>query len=165
MQNNFQNTNNVINAPSAFKAWYDTLILPSWTPAPGVIGLIWSLLYPLITALTVYASYKVYKGEMSKIILIPIAISWILNFAFVFFQMRLLNNTLALADIVLMLISIIFIVYFAYSKSNLTNSALSLSSLGGKFEAKNIYALLWAPYLIWVSIATVLQSTIWWLNR
>lgn len=28
--------------------WYDSLIKPAWTPAPGVIGTIWTLLYPII---------------------------------------------------------------------------------------------------------------------
>jgi hypothetical protein len=30
--------------------WYQSLAKPSWTPAPGTIGLIWQVLYPVIIA-------------------------------------------------------------------------------------------------------------------
>ena len=56
------------NNNTNFREWYDTLILPSWTPEPKVIGIIWSILYPIIIALTIFAVYKVYKGELNKII-------------------------------------------------------------------------------------------------
>ena len=32
----------------AWKAWYDALGKPSWTPEPATIGLIWQILYPII---------------------------------------------------------------------------------------------------------------------
>jgi benzodiazapine receptor len=28
--------------------WYNALAKPSWTPAPATIGLIWTILYPII---------------------------------------------------------------------------------------------------------------------
>jgi len=28
--------------------WYNSLSKPSWTPAPGTIGQIWQILYPII---------------------------------------------------------------------------------------------------------------------
>lgn len=31
-----------------WRGWYDSLKKPSWTPAGGTIGTIWSLLYPII---------------------------------------------------------------------------------------------------------------------
>lgn len=31
-----------------WRDWYDALTKPAWTPAPATIGLIWSILCPII---------------------------------------------------------------------------------------------------------------------
>jgi tryptophan-rich sensory protein len=33
------------------------------------------------------------------------------------------------------------------------------------WRADRIAGALWSPYVAWVSFATVLNGTIWWLNR
>ena len=51
--------------------WYDSLIKPSWTPAPGVIGTIWTLLYPVIIVIFGYAIWRVVRGSMRTLRALP----------------------------------------------------------------------------------------------
>jgi tryptophan-rich sensory protein len=44
--------------------WYNSLAKPSWTPAPGTIGLIWQILYPVILLVwgtIIWAAVAVWK--------------------------------------------------------------------------------------------------------
>lgn len=127
-------------------SWYDTLVKPSWTPAPGVIGTIWTILYPIILVVFGYIALRVFKGDMPKALLVPIVINMITNIAFTPIQFGLQNLPLATVDILLVLVTIVWamIAFWPYAR---------------------IASLALIPYLIWVSTASVLQVTITLANR
>jgi len=93
-----------------------------------------------------FVLWKVLKGQWSAWVLLPFAINLLANFAFTPIQFGLRNNVLALADILVVLVSLIWMI----------RTAAPLSTW-----------VMWAqvPYLLWVSFATVLQATVTWLNR
>ena len=126
--------------------WYDSLIKPSWTPAPGVIGTIWTLLYPVIIVIFGYAIWRVVRGSMPASVLVPIALNVVTNVAFTPIQFGLRNLPLASVDIVLVLATIVWCMVAFWPYARWASLALT-------------------PYLAWVTVATVLQFSITWLNR
>jgi len=126
--------------------WYDSLIKPAWTPAPGVIGTIWTLLYPIIIVVFGYVIFRVVRGTMPASVLLPLAINVVANVAFTPIQFGLRNLGLASVDIVVVLVTIVWcmVVFWPYARW----ARLAL-----------------VPYLIWVGTASTLQLSIWWLNR
>lgn len=126
--------------------WYDTLVKPSWTPAPGAIGTIWTVLYPIILAVFGYVAFRVFRGEMPKALLVPIVINMVSNIAFTPIQFGLKNLPLATADILIVLVTILWAMVAFWSHSRVASLAL-------------------VPYLAWVSTASVLQVTITLANR
>ena len=44
--------------------WYQSLAKPSWTPAPRTIGLIWLILYPVVTATFGYVFVQAGRGRL-----------------------------------------------------------------------------------------------------
>ncbi len=126
--------------------WYNSLIKPAWTPAPGVIGTIWSLLYPIIIVVFGYVIFRVVRGTMPASVLVPLAINMVANVAFTPIQFGLRNLGFASFDIVVVLITIVWcmVVFWPYARW----ASLAL-----------------VPYLIWVATASTLQLSISWLNR
>ncbi len=126
--------------------WYDTIAKPSWAPAAPVFGVVWSILYPIIFVAYGYVIFRIARGEIPTVVLTPIVVNLIANFAFTPIQFGLRNNLLAAIDIVIVLITI------AWSMAAIwPHSPWAAVALG--------------PYLVWVSIATVLQLSIVYLNR
>jgi tryptophan-rich sensory protein len=132
---------------SDFSTWYDSLSKPSWTPAPSVIGTIWTIVYPLIAVATVATVVKVTRSELPRLILVPLALNLVSNVAFTPIQFGLRNLPLAAVDIVVVLATIVWWVVLAWRPGS------------------HWIALVLSPYLVWVSIATVLQISITLANR
>ncbi len=130
-----------------FSTWYDALAKPRWTPAPSVIGTIWTIIYPLIAIATVGTVIKVVRGELPRLILVPLAINLAANVAFTPIQFGLRNLPLAAVDIVVVLLTIVWWIALAWRPGS------------------EWIALVLSPYLVWVSIATVLQFSITLMNR
>ncbi len=126
--------------------WYDTLTKPSWTPAPGVIGTIWTVLYPIILAVFGYMAYRIFRGDAPKALLVPIIINMITNIAFTPIQFGLQNLPLATVDILVVLVTIVWAMVAFWPYSRVASLAL-------------------IPYLAWVSTASVLQVSITLANR
>jgi len=126
--------------------WYDSLIKPAWTPAPGVIGTIWTLLYPIIIVVFGYVIFRVVRGTMPASVLLPLALNVVANVAFTPIQFGLRNLGLASVDIIVVLVTIVWcmVVFWPYARW----ASLAL-----------------VPYLIWVATASTLQLSITWLNR
>lgn len=121
--------------------WYFKLNKPTWTPEPKTIGLIWSVLYPIIIITYGYVFYKVIKSEIPAYILIPFIINVIANIIFTPILFRLKNLRLATLDILLVLVTIPITMYSIWTY----NKYIALAQL---------------PYLVWVSIASTLQISI-----
>ncbi len=130
-----------------FSTWYDGLAKPKWTPAPSVIGTIWTIVYPLIAIAAVASVVRVVRGELPRLILVPLVINLVSNFAFTPIQFGLRNLPLAAADILVVLVTIIWWIVLAWRPGS------------------EWIALVLSPYLVWVSIATVLQFSITFMNR
>lgn len=131
---------------NSFVEWYHQLNKPSWAPNENTIGLVWSILYPIIIAVNIYVIVRVVKHTIPIRVAIPFWINAVVNILFTPIQFGLRNNLLASIDAVLILVTIVWamIAIWQYSK----------------------YAsLAYVPYLVWVSIATVLQISITLMNR
>jgi translocator protein len=125
--------------------WYATLLKPAWAPPAWIFGPVWSVLYFIIFLTFGYVFYKVWQGELPKIVALPFALNLVFNAAFTPLQFGLQNNLLAAIDITLVLATLVWALYLIYPHVPLIAFA-------------NI------PYLIWVSFATFLQYTITYLN-
>lgn len=126
--------------------WYEQLRKPSWAPDSPVFGYVWSVLYPIIFAVNIYVAYLLIKKVIAWQVALPFWLNLAFNLVYSPIQFGLRSNLLAAIDIVLVLGTLIWamIVIWPYSK---------------------IAAGLFVPYLVWVSIATVLQFSILFLNR
>ena len=125
--------------------WYDNLAKPSWTPSPSTIGLIWTILYPIIFISFGFVFVKAFQGKVTRIVAVPFVINLVANLLFmpIFAGMR--NVPLAAVDIVIVWTTIIWCVVAIWS------------------HVKWI-AVAQGPYFVWVSIATVLQLSITAMN-
>jgi translocator protein len=126
--------------------WYATLSKPTWAPPSWLFGPVWTLLYAIIFVTFGYVAYLYFQGKIPFIVLLPFILNLIFNAAFTPLQFGLRSNTLASADILLVLGTLIWalVVIHPYAR---------------------IVAYANVPYLLWVSFATVLQLTITYLNR
>ncbi|WP_261343314.1 TspO/MBR family protein [Gimesia chilikensis] len=125
--------------------WYNTLSKPGWTPSPGTISLIWQILYPIILISFGYVFYQTARRRYPATTAVPFAINLIANLSFtpLFFGLR--NVPLATLDILVVWSTILWIIYSIWPRSRWV-------------------ALAQIPYLIWVSIATTIQVSIFWMN-
>lgn len=121
--------------------WYRSLNKPSWAPQEWVFGTVWSILYPIIFAVNIYVLILYFKGNIGLKVAIPFWLNMIFNLIFTPIQFGLRNNLLAMVDIYLILVTIIWAVIVIWPISKLA-------------------AFAFVPYLVWVAIATVLQTHI-----
>lgn len=128
------------------RSWYDSLVKPSWTPEPEIIGTIWTILYPVIFVVYGWALFKMVRGEIPWVVAVPIGINLAANFAFTPIQFGLQNLPLATVDIMIVFVTIVWSMVALWPCSRLAVVAL-------------------VPYLLWVGTATVLQTSITWLSR
>jgi tryptophan-rich sensory protein len=132
---------------SAITTWYPTLIKPIFNPPNWIFAPVWSLLYVLMGLAAGLVWTKMdHEKEMVKKALLFFAIQLALNslWSVLFFGLK--NPLLALIEIVILLL-MIYETYLKFAKINRMASFLLI------------------PYLAWVSFATVLNASIWWLNR
>lgn len=126
--------------------WYKTIKKPSWSPAEQVFGQVWSVLYIIIFAVNIYVLLLLTRGEIDWMTALPFWLNLGFNIIFTPIQFGLRNNFLALVDIVLILATIVW-------------------SMVSIWPVSSIASFAYAPYLIWVCIATMLQICITWMNR
>lgn len=128
---------------SSVQTWYLTLNKPSWNPPSWLFGPVWTTLYVLMGI----ACFLVWKSNhpLKKLALIIYFVQLFLNLLWspAFFGAQ--NPLLGLVVIIPMWACILACIL--------------------KFRQINSWAAaLLIPYLLWVSFATVLNATIWWLN-
>lgn len=124
--------------------WFQFLKKPSWNPPAWIFGPVWTILYILMGIALAKIWHSNHTNKKTAIWLF--IIQFMLNFcwSFIFFKMHLTGW--AFVEIMIMLL-FISLTILSFVKINRTA------------------ALLLLPYLCWVSFATVLNGTIWFLNK
>ena len=124
--------------------WYVNINKPWFNPPNYLFGPVWTTLY-ILMGISIYMILQSPKTELRKKAIAIFCIQLFLNFcwSFIFFKFQLLG--LAFIEIILMWASILtMIIVF--------------------FEINKKAALIQIPYLLWVSFASVLNGSIWFLN-
>lgn len=125
--------------------WYNSLAKPPWTPAPATIGLIWTILYPILLVSFGFVFVQAVRGKVPWAVALPFAIDLVANVLFMPIFSGLRNVPLAAADIVIVWATILWCMIAAW-------------------PVYKWVALAQVPYFVWVSIATVLQLSITAMN-
>jgi tryptophan-rich sensory protein len=125
--------------------WYNSLDKPSWTPAPSTIGTIWSILYPIIFLTFLFVMVQCTRGKMPWLVALPFVLNLAANLIFTPIQFGLRSLTGAAIDIVIVWATIVWMMVAIW-------------------RYYPIVSLAQVPYLVWVSIASVLQLTITFWN-
>lgn len=118
--------------------WYKALDKPSWTPPDWLFGPVWSVLYLMIAV----AGWLVWINIGMSGLLVLWGVQLVLNatWSWLFFGIRRMD--LAFVDVVLMWLSIATFIALAAATVPLA-------------------AMLFVPYLIWVTIASALNLSVW----
>ncbi len=127
-------------------SWYSNLKKPKWSPPASLFGPVWSLLYIIIFISFGAVFYNATTGALPWLVAIPFVFNLVFNFSFTYFQFGLKNNLLASADILLVLITLIWALFAIWPHLSWVTYI-------------NI------PYLAWVLFASALQLSITYLNR
>jgi len=124
--------------------WYTQLEKPWFQPPAWIFGPVWTVLY-LLMGISLFLIWRSERGAFRSRGLLLFFIQIALNFAwsFIFFQFR--QPGWAFTEIILLWITLTAMVAVF---SRVSKAA----------------AWLQVPYLLWVSFATVLNGSIWWLN-
>jgi tryptophan-rich sensory protein len=133
-----------ITTASGVNDWYVTLNKPFFNPPNYLFGPVWTLLYVLMGvsfALILTSKSTITKKKSIIIFLLQLCLNFI--WSFLFFKFQLLG--IALIEIVLIWICILIMI-ITFSKINKTAAFMQI------------------PYLLWVSFATILNASIWYLN-
>lgn len=136
-----------IETKSAIADWYPTLIKPSFNPPNWIFAPVWITLYVLmgIAAGLVWDRIDFEKETVRKALqFFSIQLALNAMWSYLFFGMK--NPMLAGVEIIILWL-MIYETYFIFSKVN------------------KISGYLLIPYLLWVGFATVLNASIWWLNK
>ncbi len=129
---------------TSIKDWYVHINKPSFNPPNYLFGPVWTTLY-ILMGISFYMILQTASHDMRKKAVNIFSIQLLLNFcwSFIFFNFQLPG--FAFVEIMMMWISILTMIIIFY-KINKTA------------------ALLQIPYLMWVSFASVLNGSIWYLN-
>lgn len=126
--------------------WFDNLNKPTWNPPAYLFGPVWTTLY-LLMGISLALIWKSKVTELNKRnAYLLFATQLFLNFWWSIFFLHFHSPILALVDIVLMVITIILTI-FSFSSFSKPASWLLV------------------PYISWVSFATILNFSIWYLNH
>jgi len=129
------------NEPRIYEQWAQ----PWFAPPSWIFGPVWTVLYAIIAVTYGWALWKVFQGELPRIVALPLVLNLIANASFTPVQFGLQNLPLATVVILIVLGTIIWSMVVMWPHSHLF-----------------VYAQI--PYLVWVAFATVLQVSITYLN-
>lgn len=118
--------------------WFPTLTKPWFNPPPWIFAPVWTTLYVMMAV----AAWLVWLRKGS---LVLFYVQLALNFAWSLLFFGLHSPVLALVDIVALWV-------------------LILATLLAFWKVDRRAGWLLVPYLAWVSFASVLNASIWWLN-
>jgi len=130
---------------ASVREWYPDLNKPSWNPPSWVFGPAWTLLYTLMSIATwrIWLRRAEIPGATTTLRLHGLQLILNALWSILFFGIR--HPDLALIEIVILWLLLATLQFRLYRQDRLA-------------------ALLWAPYLAWVTFAASLNAAIWWLN-
>lgn len=133
-----------IATASGIDTWYVDLTKPTFNPPNYLFGPVWTCLY-ILMGISFYMILQSPKTELRKKAIMIFCIQLFLNFcwSFLFFNFQLLG--LAFIEIIFIWVSIVMMIILY-------------------FEINKTAAILQIPYLLWVSFASILNGSIWFLN-
>lgn len=127
-------------------SWYEGLKKPAWKPPDWAFGPVWTTIFVLATIAAALAWDAAGTPSARRAILVVLVVNAILNIAWsgIFFKLR--RPDWALAEVLLLWLSIVSLIIVLGAASGLAG-------------------LLLLPYLLWVSIAAFLNARIVQMNR
>lgn len=134
----------LLTLPS-ISTWYATIQKPTWNPPNWIFGPVWTLLY-LSMAVAAWLVWRQSESRSVGFALILFAIQLALNVAWSGFFFHYHQIGVAVADVVLLWI---FILATTLAFGRVAPAA----------------GWLMVPYLAWVTFASILNATVWSLNR
>lgn len=129
----------------AISSWYKTLHKPSFSPPNWVFGPVWTVLYFLMGVSFFLIWNRKMRTKKERSALLFFFVQLLLNFLWSFLFFGLHSPLLSLIDIILMVIFI----------------GITMKDF---FQISKPAFLLFIPYLLWVSFATMLNAAILFLN-
>ncbi len=136
----------LIVTPGGFSSWYSTIQKPSYTPPSWVFGPVWTILYLLMGVAAFLVWQKGLDHRAIRMALLWFLVQLVLNALWspVFFG----RHRIGLALLVLVLLWVAVAVTMHHF-----------------FRISRPAGWLLMPYLLWVSFAVFLNTSIWSLNR
>ena len=125
--------------------WYESLRKPDWQPPGPAFGIIWTTIYSLTAIAAVLAWRRAPAGQERESLVGLFALNGFLNILWSLLFFRLQRPDWALVEVALLWLSIVALIVFTARHSRLSGMLLT-------------------PYLVWVSIATMLNLEIVRLN-
>jgi tryptophan-rich sensory protein len=126
--------------------WYQTIKKPGFTPPNWIFGPVWIFLY-LLMGIALYLVWKsADPGKTKSLALFFFFAQLVLNVLWSFLFFFLKNPLAGFIDIIVLLISILVTTLLFY-------------------PLNKVAALLLVPYILWVTFASVLNYSIWQLNK
>jgi benzodiazapine receptor len=125
--------------------WYSSLNKPSFNPPNFVFAPVWTVLY-LLMGVSLYMVWNNSTGNLRKKVITIFAIQLFFNFCWsiLFFYFHLILASVV--DIVLLWFCILWMIFIFH-------------------RIKPVAGYLQIPYIIWVSFASMLDISIWLLNK
>lgn len=133
-----------IATASGMNGWYDTLHKPFFNPPSWVFGPAWTVLY-ILMGIGLYLILQTPKSKVRITALSIFGVQLFLNFAWSFLFFYFHRPGIALIEILTLWAFILFMILQFHKLSP-------------------IAAYLQTPYLLWVSFATILNASLWYLN-
>jgi benzodiazapine receptor len=121
--------------------WYEQLNKPRWTPPGWAFPVVWSALYIMIAI----AGWLVWRTDQTSLAVYFWAAQWVFNSAWSWLFFGLKRMHWGLADICLLWLSALGFIVSAWAISPMAS-------------------WLFMPYLLWISIAGLLNFTVWRMN-
>ena len=129
---------------AAVPQWYAALNRPSFNPPNWIFGPVWTVLYILL-GISFFLIWKLPANKERNLAIMVFLLQLLLNFvwSFIFFYFNRIG--LALVEIIFLWISIVTMLVLFY-------------------RIKPLAAYINIPYLLWVSFASILNASYYFLN-
>lgn len=128
---------------TSLDSWYQTIHKPSFNPPGWIFGPVWTMLYVLmgIACYLIWKSDHPQKKNLLTFYVVQLSLNALWSPAFFGLESPILGLTV--------IVPLWVLIFFCVKKFRIVSPWASG---------------LMIPYLVWVSFATVLNFSIWWLN-